>query len=195
MLFVDAGNNTVSVGGSQSLGTLSVLSVVDGTEAAPHFAIQGAASNYRLNMWLDTTAAYIGQDSAIRQVRIYSGGETAGVALVNGGTSWGTFSDERLKENVEPVENALQSLSGLRTVKYHLKDVDGPEDKKKIGVIAQDLVGVLDEVIDPTFRPDDDTEYMGVRYTELVPVLIKAIQEQQDLIESLTARVVKLESN
>jgi hypothetical protein len=194
MLFVDGGNNTVSVGGSTSLGILSVISGVDGTEAAPHFAIQGAASNYRLNMWLDATAAYIGQDSAIREVRIYSGAETAGVALTAGATSWSTFSDERLKENVEPVENALQSLSGLRTVKYHLKDVDGPEDKKKIGVIAQDLVGVLDEVIDPTFRPGDDTEYMGVRYTELVPVLIKAIQEQQNLIESLESRITALES-
>ena len=195
MLFVDAGNNTVSVGGSTSLGTLSVISTVDGTEAAPHFGILGAASNYQLNMWLDATAAYIGQNSALRSLRLYSSAETAGVELSAGATSWSTFSDERLKENVEPVENALQSLSGLRTVKYHLKDVDGPEDKKKIGVIAQDLVGVLDEVIDPTFRPDDDTEYMGVRYTELVPVLIKAIQEQQDLIESLTARVVKLEFN
>jgi hypothetical protein len=194
MLFVDGGDNTVSVGGSTSLGILSVISGVDGTEAAPHFAIQGAASNYRLNMWLDATAAYIGQDSAIREVRIYSGAETAGVALTAGATSWSTFSDERLKENVEPVENALQSLSGLRTVKYHLKDVDGPEDKKKIGVIAQDLVGVLDEVIDPTFRPGDDTEYMGVRYTELVPVLIKAIQEQQNLIESLESRITALES-
>jgi len=195
MLFVDAGNNTVSVGGSTSLGTLSVISTVDGTEAAPHFAILGAASNYQLNMWLDATAAYIGQNSALRSLRLYSSAETAGVQLSAGATSWSTFSDERLKENVEPFENALQSLSGLRTVKYHLKDVDGPEDKKKIGVIAQDLVGVLDEVIDPTFRPDDDTEYMGVRYTELVPVLIKAIQEQQDLIESLTARVAQLETN
>jgi len=173
---------------------LKVNSAVDGTEAAPHFTILGAASSYQLNMWLDATAAYMGQNSALRSLRLYSSAETAGVQLSAGGTSWGTFSDERLKENVEPVENALQSLSGLRTVKYHLKDVDGPEDKKKIGVIAQDLVGVLDEVIDPAFRSDDDTEYMGVRYTELVPVLIKAIQEQQDLIESLTARIAALES-
>jgi len=36
---------------------------------------------------------------------------------------------------------------------------------------------------------------MSVRYTELVPVLVKAIQEQQDTIESLTARVEQLENN
>jgi hypothetical protein len=194
MLVVDASANVVSVGASTSSATLGVHSTANGSESAPHFLISAAASTYRLNMWLDATAAYIGQDSQYRALRLYSGGEAAGVALTNGATSFASFSDERLKENIEPVENALQSLSGLRTVKYHLKDVDGPEDKKKIGVIAQDLVGVLDEVIEPTFRPDDDTEYMGVRYTELVPVLIKAIQEQQDIIESLEARIAALES-
>jgi hypothetical protein len=197
---VDLGNSgtrfkDLYLSGTANAGSvLKVNSSVDGTEASPHFQIQAAASTYQLNYWLDGTAAYMGQNSALRSLRLYSSAETAGVQLSAGGTSWGTFSDERLKENVEPVENALQSLSGLRTVKYHLKDVDGPEDKKKIGVIAQDLVGVLDEVIDPAFRSDDDTEYMSVRYTELVPVLIKAIQEQQATIEALTARIAALES-
>ena len=93
-------------------------------------------------------------------------------------------------------------MSGLRTVKYHLKDVDGPEDKKKLGIIAQDLVGVIDEVIDPLTRTGDETEYLSVRYTELTPILIKAIQEQQATIESqaaaitdLTTRLTALENN
>ena len=194
MFVVDAGADSVIFGnaGGASGTMVRINHDVDGSNLVAALHIQGAG--YTGFHWLDTTAYYIGQNSEIRQMRIYSGSETAGVALVNGGTSWGTFSDERLKENVEPVENALQSLSGLRTVKYHLKDVDGPEDKKKIGVIAQDLVGVLDEVIDPTFRPGDDTEYMGVRYTELVPVLIKAIQEQQTMIETLEARITALEN-
>ena len=194
MFFVDASANSVLFGntGGSSGTMVRINHDVDGGETAAALHIQGAG--YTGFHWLDSTGYYIGQNSTIRQMRIYSGAETAGVALTNGATSWGTFSDERLKENVEPIENALQSLSGLRTVKYHLKDLDGPEDKKKIGVIAQDLVGVLDEVIDPTFRPDDDTEYMGVRYTELVPVLIKAIQEQQTLIEALTARITALET-
>ena len=124
---------------------------------------------------------------------MFSGSGSAGVNLANAATSWGTFSDERLKENIEPIENALESLSGLRTVKYHLKDVDSSEDKKKLGLIAQDLVGVLDEIIDPLKRQDDENEYMTVRYTEIIPVLVKAIQEQQALIESLTARITTLE--
>ena len=190
---IDASGNLL-VGRSAASDTrLHVEEVADKSESAAHFQITG--SGYSAFHWLDANGYYIGQNSATRSLRLYSSAETAGAQLSAGATSFTTFSDERLKENVEPVENALQSLSGLRTVKYHLKDVDSPEDKKKIGVIAQDLVGVIDEVIDPTFRTGDDIEYMGIRYTELVPVLIKAIQEQQDLIESLTARIAALESN
>jgi len=124
---------------------------------------------------------------------MYSGAETGGVNLSNAATSWGSFSDERLKYDIEPIESALDSLSNLRTVKYRLKDVDAPDSQKKIGLIAQDLVGVLDDIIDPIKRTGDETEYMAVRYTEMVPVLVKAIQEQQALIESLTARITALE--
>jgi hypothetical protein len=183
----------VGIGTTNPSAKLHVRNPTNGTEADAHFKISGAVSTYTAHHWLDGTAYYIGQNSSSRRVRIYSGAETAGVNLNAGATSWGTFSDERLKYDVEPVENAVESLSNLRTVKYRLKDVDSAEDKKKIGLMAQDLVGVLDEVIDPLKRTGDDTEYMSVRYTELVPVLVKAIQEQQTLIESLTDRIAALE--
>ena len=126
-------------------------------------------------------------------MRIYCGAETAGVALTNGATSFGTFSDERLKYDIENVENAVDTLSGLRCVKYRLKDVDEPDSQKKIGLVAQDLVGVLDEVLSPLKRTGDDTDYMTVRYTEVVPVLVKAIQEQQATITALADRITALE--
>jgi hypothetical protein len=189
---IDSSGN-VGVGITSPTANLHVRATTDGTEANAHFKIEGAVSTYIAHHWLDSNAYYIGQNSSFRALRIYSGAESSGVNLSSGGTSWGTFSDERLKYDVEPVENAVESLSNLRTVKYRLKDVDSAEDKKKIGLMAQDLVGVLDEVIDPVKKTGDDTEYMSVRYTELVPVLVKAIQEQQTLIESLTDRIAALE--
>jgi len=189
---IDASGNLL-VGNTSGTGKLEVYEAANLTEANPHFRIHGAG--YSGFHWLDGTAYYIGQNSAVRALRLYSGAETAGVALTNGSTSWGTFSDERLKYDVEPIENALESLSELRTVKYRLKNVDEPDSQKKLGVVAQDLVGVLDEVLDPIQISDDDTEYMAVRYTELVPVLIKAIQEQQETITALTARIEQLENN
>ena len=195
-------NGKVGIGTSSPSGILSLQNGVNGTEAVPQFSVTGAVSSYTISFFLDATAAYIGQNSAGRQLRLYSDTVGAGVVLTPGATSFTSFSDERLKENIEPIENALESLSGLRTVKYHLKDVDGPEDKKKLGIIAQDLVGVIDEVIDPLTRTGDETEYLSVRYTELTPILIKAIQEQQATIESqaaaitdLTTRLTALENN
>jgi hypothetical protein len=125
-------------------------------------------------------------------LRLYSGAETAGATLTNGATSFGTFSDERLKYDVEDIENAVDMIRDWRTVKYRLDGVDEPSSKKKIGIVAQDLVGVLDEVIDSTKRKGDEIEYMTVRYTEIVPVLVKALQETTKRIETLEAEVKTL---
>ena len=190
--FWDASAESLGIGTSSPSARLHIKESSNLTEGDPHFKIEGLG--YSGFHWLDATAYYIGQNSSIRQVRIYSGAETAGVALTNGSTSWGTFSDERLKYDVENIENAVETLSGIRTVKYRLNNVDAPDAKKKLGVIAQDLEGVLDEVVDTTMLNDDDTEYMSVRYTELIPVLIKAIQEQQATITALEARITALEN-
>jgi len=180
------------IGNSATDARLLVSKTSDGSEAAPQVRIEG--SGYSAFHWLDATAYYIGQNSGSRSLRVYSSDEAAGVNLAAGGTSWGTFSDERLKYDIEPVTNAIESLANIRTVKYRLKNVDSPESKKKIGVIAQDLVGVIDEVVDSSKRPDDETDYLNVRYSELIPVLVKAIQEQQAMIKSLEAKVAALES-
>ena len=175
-----------------SSGSLLLTKASNETEATAQFSIAG--SGYEAYHWLDATAYYIGQNSSIRSLRIYSNSYTAGVNLASGGTSWGTFSDERLKYDVEPITNGLDKLNSIRCVSYRLKDVDASDSQKKLGVIAQDLVGVVDEVIDITKRHGDETDYMSVRYTELIPVLVKAIQEQQALITQLTARITALET-
>ena len=173
-----------------SSGSLQLKKASNETEATAQFYISG--SGYEAYHWLDSTAYYIGQNSSIRSLRIYSNSYTAGVNLASGGTSWGTFSDERLKYDIEPITNGLDKLNSIRCVSYRLKDVDASDSQKKLGVIAQDLVGVVDEVIDITKRHGDETDYMSVRYTELIPVLVKAIQEQQALITQLQADVAAL---
>jgi hypothetical protein len=191
----------LSVGTTSSGHRLYVEDAVNATQGTAQFRIGG--SGYSAFHFLDANAYYIGQNSQSRFLRIYSGANAGiGVSLSPQSTSWGTYSDERLKENIEPIESAIESLLGLRTVKYHLKDVDSAESKKRLGLIAQDLIGVLDEVIEPTTQAKDDTEYLSVRYTEIIPVLVKGIQEQQATIESqaaaitdLTTRLTALENN
>ena len=174
--FTDGTNYPLYFVGANSIfgGTLAV-GTGNTTEATAQLVVQ--AAGYGGYHWADGTAYYIGQNSAARSLRIYSSSYTAGVNLAAGGTSWGTFSDERLKYDIEPITDGLNKLNGIRCVSYRLIDVDAPDSQKKLGVIAQDLVGVVDEVIDATKRNGDETDYMSVRYTELIPVLIKAIQE------------------
>jgi|DEB0MinimDraft_4_1074332.scaffolds.fasta_scaffold02974_4 hypothetical protein len=119
-----------------------------------------------------------------------------GVYLSAGATSWTGNSDERLKDITGNIENAIESVQSLRAVKYTLKADNAEIKTQRVGLIAQDVQTVLPEIID-----EDQDGYLGIRYTEAIPLLVAAIKEQQVLIESqqsqidaLTARIEALEN-
>jgi hypothetical protein len=100
-------------------------------------------------------------------------------------------SDKRLKKNILPISYGLSTILQLDVVDYHwLNEKD--TDKKHLGLIAQELNEIIPEVVE---TPENDNEYMGVKYAELVPVLIKSIQEQQNLIQKLEERLSAIEIN
>jgi hypothetical protein len=118
-----------------------------------------------------------------------------GVYLADGGTSWTANSDERLKDIIEPITDAANKVATLRAVigKYKT-DEDGT---RRSFLIAQDVQAVLPEAVNVQ---DDEQKTLGVQYTEVIPLLVAAIQEQQALITgqqamlaSLTARIEALE--
>jgi hypothetical protein len=115
-------------------------------------------------------------------------GSSGGVSLANGATSWASLSDERHKDIIEPISNATDKVALLRSVigKYKTDEAG----TRRSFLIAQDVQAVLPEAVDNT-----DTENLALRYSDLIPLLVKAIQEQQALIQALTARVAALESN
>jgi len=82
------------------------------------------------------------------------------------------YSDERLKENVETIEGALDKVSQMRGVMY---DKDG---HRGTGVIAQEMQQVMSEVV-------EEGEYLSVAYGNLVGVLIEAVKELKAEVESL----------
>lgn len=141
---------------------------------------------------VDGTAYTIGQSSNARSLRMGSGGGwlTTGVQLSAGATAWSTYSDERLKTDIVELTGCLDNIKDIRCVSYRLTNVDESHSKKRLGVIAQDLVGKYDEAVAASRRSDeDDTEYLSVQYTDLVPVVIKALQEAMARIEELEARL------
>lgn len=99
-------------------------------------------------------------------------------------------SDMTLKTNVESLTYGLKDVMNIQTIRYNWKrDKDG---KKKLGFNAQNLQQIIPEVVvDNEMIYDEQTgemivqktDKLGVYYTDLIPVLTKAIQEQQKMIE------------
>lgn len=85
----------------------------------------------------------------------------------------GAYSDEQLKSNIETIGSALDKVSNLRGV-YYTKD-----DKRGVGVIAQEVQKVIPEVVGKS------GEYLTVSYGNLVGVLIEAIKELKAEVETL----------
>jgi hypothetical protein len=190
---IDSSGN-LGIGTSSPTARLSVADSKTGTEASPHLVIVG--DGYTGNHWLDTSAYYIGQNSNARLLRIYSGSnEAVGVELGVGATSFGTYSDERLKKDITDLTNGLNKILALRPVNFKYKS-DADDYRNRIGIIAQSIVGQVDEALDETkITADDETQYYNVRYQDLIPVLVKGIQEQQTQIQELEAKITALETN
>ena len=107
--------------------------------------------------------------------------------------------------NITSVGTVLPSLMNMQCVKYNLKTDPG---NTKIGFIAQDwetnFPEVVDEQSDMVLESDGSigmahssestTIVKGMSYTETIPYLLKAIQEQQELIETLQTKVAALEA-
>ncbi|MEE9348598.1 MAG: tail fiber domain-containing protein [Flavobacteriaceae bacterium] len=110
-------------------------------------------------------------------------------------------SDITLKKNIKPLKFGLDEILQLDPITYQWKD--GLDKTSKIGFSAQQLLEVIPNVVtthsyvtekegeQPVLKKNDK---LGVNYSEIIPILTKAIQEQNKLIKSLEARVKKLEN-
>jgi len=120
---------------------------------------------------------------------------TGGVIATTNITAYGSISDERLKENIEVIENPIDKIKDLKGVTFNYKK-DG---SKSTGLIAQDLEKVLPEAVYTTktigdeINEEESEEHLAIRYGNTVGLLVEAIKEQQEQIETLTAKVKELE--
>lgn len=97
-------------------------------------------------------------------------------------------SDIRLKKDIEPIGSALSKVLSLNGVTYNWRIDEFPQfklsDEREMGVIAQDIEKVFPEVVNT-----DDEGYLSVEYSHLVPALIEAIKEQQQIIDNYKTQV------
>jgi hypothetical protein len=145
--------------------------------------------------------------STTERMRITSGGEVyiAGTTdqgaynlQCNGTGVWGAGayvngSDSRIKENVAPLESGLDVVEKLNPVTYRYKENWSKDQSTQTGFIAQELLTALDGQVYVDGVVQQGGEYMSVAYQNIIPILTKAIQEQQTLIKNLTTRLNALE--
>jgi hypothetical protein len=161
-----------------------------------------------------SSITFVVADAGNNRLYIYGNGN-----VVNQNGSYGSISDVKLKENIEDASPKLDDLMKVKVRNYNLIG----DDKKQIGVIAQELEEVFPAMIDESedFEevevPQVDEEgndilneegevlttkervskgstTKSVKYSVFVPMLIKAMQEQQEQIKSLTEQVEALKS-
>ena len=135
---------------------------------------------------------YVGNINSATVFQIAYNSTSAGVQLSSGATSWGTFSDSRLKNITGTYTNALNDIAQIQAVKFTWKS--DKDNKPQVGVIAQSVQNVVPESVDSTTIEMDGTEeYLTVRYTELIPLMIAAIQELNAKVDAQAVRIAELE--
>ena len=161
-----------------------------------------ATSNYCLQF----------EDATATRFIVYSNGN-----VVNSNNSYGAISDVKLKENITDASSKLDDLLQVKVRNFNYIG----DDKKQLGVIAQELEEIFPSMIDesPDFeeqetpqldeneqevldengdvvmtteKVDLGTTTKSVKYSVFVPMLIKAMQEQQDMIQELKAEIDEL---
>ena len=122
---------------------------------------------------------------------------TADGGFYNLNNSRGALSDSRLKENIVDATPKLEDLLKVRIVDYNLKN---NSSKKYIGVVAQELEELFPALVEtesPSAHDIDKgntTNYKSVKYSCFNVMLIKALQEQQQIINDLTLRLERLKA-
>lgn len=130
-------------------------------------------------------------------------GASGGVLMTNGATSWSSWSDENLKEIIEPITNAVQKVGTLRTVIGRYKKDDN--SVRRPFLIAQDVEKVLPEAVsvstlfdepDPENprAPVNSADYLALSYSDTIPLLVAAIKELSQTVDDLKSEVAALKS-
>jgi hypothetical protein len=132
------------------------------------------------------------QDSSANRMRVHSNG---GIANFSGNNI--NLSDRREKTNFAPAKSYLETICAIpvQTFNYIDQNMEG-DPGLTLGVVAQDVQAVAPELVMESNwgTQDEPKQRLSIYQTDLQYALMKCIQEQQALIQTLTARVAALES-
>ena len=129
--------------------------------------------------------------------RLDTGKPVMGCACIDTGSGhnhWPRPSDVRLKEDIKALEVPLDKLLLLNPKTYtYRKGVSGLPTGKQHGLLAQDVEQHFPELVSEV--PRGGTTYKAIDYVGLVPLLLGAVQQQQETIKGLSQRLTILEAH
>jgi hypothetical protein len=193
MLIDSSGNTYFQYGGATNTGapsgvsltgpanTLLQIYLLKNTQVEAHIGFKSSSD----------TNFYVGTSGGLTGVGSY------GLYQQNVTNSWTSVSDERVKTELQPIENALEKVANVRTVTGRFTyDEENGVTRRLPFLIAQDFLTALPEAVD---RQDPDK--LGLSYSDTVVLAFAAIKElkavvdaQAETINALTARIVALEA-
>jgi len=134
------------------------------------------------NLTNATAIGYNATVNASNKVRI---GNNA-VTVIEGQVGWSFPSDLRIKKEIGDIDYGLEFVKQLRPVQYKLKEGN---DRTDFGFIAQDIEALLGTGYNILNIGEDEERTLSLRYTDLIAPMVKAMQEQQEIIEQQNDRI------
>jgi hypothetical protein len=160
---------------------------------------KSASNNTTSGLQLDSFSGNAGRVTCVKSAsgsfsvwsNFHSGTYVGGIDMSNTATGFPTSSDVRLKKNIQEAPSALDRVNQMRIVSHDWKIDDSHVE---FGVIAQELQPIAPQAVKFGDDGEEVKDTWSVDYSKLVPILTKAIQEQQQIINDLKARIETLES-
>ena len=112
------------------------------------------------------------------------------ITVIEGKVGFTISSDRRLKANIENTKYGLETILKLAPVDYTLKS----NGLAQIGFIAQDIKPLIPEAVNGKEGILEKGETLGITYSSLIPVLTKAIKEQNVILEKNKEEINTLKS-
>jgi len=157
---------------------------VSGSSGSPQVGIGTASPAYKLH-----TVGDIKVESGAIGVNVNPSATDGRIDAGNDVVAYSS-SDIRFKKNITPIQDALFKVQQIQGIEFDWipNEEQHGYDGHDVGVIAQEVVEVLPEVVQIR-----ESGYMAVKYEKMIPLLVEGIKEQQKQIDELKDKVRELE--